>query len=125
MEANYPLSTSRWRSSRKLCHRSLSSFKRDFRKHFDETPGRWLLQRRLDYAAALLRSSRRERPMTDDGAFDSGFADDLALQQGTFKARFETSPTAYRDEEHSRAVTWPPRTNSFWAADPGRRTSRT
>ena len=93
MEANY-----RYRLSleqfAKLCHRSLSSFKRDFRKHFDEPPGRWLLHRRLDYAAALIRSSP-EKTITDV-VFDSGF-EDVSHFSRTFRERFEMSPTEYRD----------------------------
>ena len=41
----------------KLCHRSLSSFKREFQSHFSESPGKWLLQKRLEYASSLLRNS--------------------------------------------------------------------
>ncbi|MDZ7626371.1 MAG: AraC family transcriptional regulator [Ignavibacteriaceae bacterium] len=40
-----------------LCHRSLSSFKRDFQQQYNETPGKWLLNKRLDYSAVLLRNN--------------------------------------------------------------------
>jgi AraC-like DNA-binding protein len=77
----------------RLSHRSLSSFKRDFSKHFGEPPGRWILARRLDYAAALLRSNG-EMNITEI-VFDSGF-EDVSHFNKAFKKRFETSPTLYR-----------------------------
>lgn len=40
-----------------MCHRSLSSFKRDFRRHYGTTPGKWLLERRLEHSASLLRTT--------------------------------------------------------------------
>lgn len=77
----------------RLCHRSLSTFKRDFRKHFDEAPGRWLLQRRLDYAAARLRASSGKT--ITEIVFDSGF-EDVSHFNKAFKARFGSPPTAFR-----------------------------
>jgi AraC-like DNA-binding protein len=75
-----------------LCHRSLSSFKRDFRKQFQEPPGKWLLRRRLEYAAALLRSTTV--PVTEI-VFESGF-EDVSHFSRVFKERFKASPSAYR-----------------------------
>ena len=93
MEANY-----RYRLSldefAKLCHRSLSSFKRDFRKHYDEAPGRWLLQKRLDFAAALLRSGPKKT--ITDVVFDSGF-EDVSHFSRAFRDRYQMSPTEYRE----------------------------
>src|SRR4051812_33291115 len=40
----------------KLSNRSLSAFKRDFQKHFNTTPGKWLLEKRLNHAMHLLRN---------------------------------------------------------------------
>ena len=75
-----------------LCHRSLSSFKRDFRTHFHETPGRWLLRRRLDYAAALLQATTAR---ITEIMLESGF-EDVAHFSRVFKHRFRVSPSAYR-----------------------------
>ena len=94
MEANFRYRLSLDEFAR-LCHRSLSSFKRDFRKHFEESPGRWLLQKRLDYAAALLRSSG-EKNVTEI-VFDSGF-EDVSHFNKAFKNKFGKTPTALRDE---------------------------
>lgn len=78
----------------KLCHRSLSSFKREFQAHFREPPGKWLLQRRLKHSSKLLRNS----PMNvTEIAFESGF-EDVSHFSRVFKDRFGVSPLAYRQE---------------------------
>ena len=78
----------------KLCHRSLSSFKREFALRFHESPGKWLRQRRLNYSATLLRQS----PMNvTEIAFESGF-EDVSHFSRVFKARFGLAPLAYRQE---------------------------
>ncbi|GKT29331.1 AraC family transcriptional regulator [Aduncisulcus paluster] len=40
-----------------LSGRSLSSFKRDFKKTFNTTPARWIRERRMSWAEQLLRNS--------------------------------------------------------------------
>ncbi len=77
----------------KLCHRSLSSFKRDFQVHFQEPPGKWLLQKRLDYSAGLLRGSAMN---VTEIAFESGF-EDVSHFSRVFKERFSVPPIAYRE----------------------------
>jgi len=78
----------------KLCHRSLSSFKREFQTHFQEPPGKWLLRKRLDHSAALLRSSKMN---VTEIAFESGF-EDVSHFSRVFKQRFQVSPLAYRQD---------------------------
>ena len=92
MEANFRYRLSLEQFAR-LCHRSLSTFKRDFQKHFNESPGRWIQQKRLDYAAALLRST--EHLNVTEVVFESGF-EDVSHFSKAFKNRFGTSPSAYR-----------------------------
>jgi AraC-like DNA-binding protein len=75
-----------------LCHRSLSSFKREFQRCFGEPPGRWLLRRRLEHAAALLRTTDAR---VTDVAFESGFAE-ISHFSRAFKAAYRLSPLAYR-----------------------------
>jgi len=77
----------------KLCHRSLSSFKREFQTHFQESPGKWLSQKRLDYSASLLGSS--EMNITEV-AFESGF-EDVSHFSRVFKERFGVPPIAFRE----------------------------
>ncbi|MCU0778476.1 MAG: AraC family transcriptional regulator [Akkermansiaceae bacterium] len=76
----------------RLCHRSLSSFKRDFQNHFQEAPGKWLLRKRLDHAAALLRASKLN---VTEIAFESGF-EDVSHFSRVFKERFHLPPLSYR-----------------------------
>lgn len=77
-----------------MCHRSLTSFKRDFRKQYDEPPGRWLLKKRLDYSVTMLGNS--ETNISQIG-YDCGF-EDLSHFSRVFKERFGMSPTNYRKE---------------------------
>jgi transcriptional regulator GlxA family with amidase domain len=92
MEANFRYNLS-LEEYAKLCHRSLSSFKRDFQTHFQESPGKWLLQKRLDYSAALLRSSKMN---VTEVAFESGF-EDVSHFSRVFKERFRVPPMTYRE----------------------------
>lgn len=93
MESNFTCNLSLEEFSR-LCHRSLSSFKREFRREFGETPGKWLLARRLDHAAALLREGRRN---VTEAAFESGF-EDVSHFSRAFKQRFGEPPSRLRAE---------------------------
>ena len=93
MEANFRYNLS-LEEYAKLCHRSLSSFKRDFQECFQEPPGKWLLQKRLDHAAALLRNSKLN---VTEVAFESGF-EDVSHFSRVFKERFEIPPLAYREK---------------------------
>ncbi len=92
MEANFRYNLS-LEEYAKLCHRSLSSFKRDFQTHFQESPGKWLLQKRLDYSAALLRSSKMN---VTEIAFESGF-EDVSHFSRVFKEKFRIPPMTYRE----------------------------
>jgi AraC-like DNA-binding protein len=56
----------------KLSHRSLSTFKRDFRKYYNQPPGKWLLQKRLEYSAVLLKNPALN---VSQIALDCGFED--------------------------------------------------
>lgn len=91
MEKNFRFNLSLEEYAR-LCHRSLSSFKREFQLHFQMPPGKWLLGKRLDFAAALLRSSHRN---VTEIAFDSGF-EDVSHFSRAFKTRFSASPMDFR-----------------------------
>ncbi|HWO41991.1 MAG TPA: AraC family transcriptional regulator [Candidatus Eisenbacteria bacterium] len=76
----------------KLSHRSLSAFKRDFRKYYNQSPGKWLLQKRLEYAALLLKNPALN---VSQVALDCGF-EDLSHFSRAFKEKFGTSPARYR-----------------------------
>ena len=93
MEANFRYNLS-LEEYAKLCHRSLSSFKREFQAHFQESPGKWLLQRRLEHSAKLLQSTQMN---VTEIAFESGFQD-VSHFSRVFKERFSVPPMAYRKE---------------------------
>ena len=67
-----------------LTGRSLSAFKRDFEKIFNDTPSRWLVHRRLDEAYFLI-NKKRKRP--SEIYIDLGF-EDLSHFSFAFKKKF-------------------------------------
>ena len=93
MEANFYYNLSLEEFAR-LCHRSLSSFKRDFTKLYNDSPGKWLKQKRLDYSAVLLKNSDLNISQI---VFESGF-EDLSHFSKSFKEKFNISPQQFRKE---------------------------
>jgi len=75
-----------------MCHRSLSSFKRDFRKHYGTSPGKWLLDRRLERSASLLQTTGMS---VTEVMFECGF-EELSHFSRVFKEKFGRSPSMYR-----------------------------
>jgi AraC family transcriptional regulator, exoenzyme S synthesis regulatory protein ExsA len=76
----------------RLSHRSLSKFKRDFEILFGITPGRWLIEKRLEHASRLLLNS--EKSITDI-VMESGFTNITHFDR-VFKNQFGLSPLQYR-----------------------------
>jgi len=93
MEQNYCYNLS-LEEFAKLCHRSLSSFKRDFQNHYSTTPGKWLLSKRLEHAAVLLLN---EAVNVSQVAYESGFEDTSHFGR-TFKDKFGKTPLSYRNQ---------------------------
>jgi AraC-like DNA-binding protein len=81
----------------RLRHRSLSTFKRDFHITFNNSPGKWLLEKRLKRAAELL--SRSDKSITDV-VCESGF-NNISNFNRMFKKQFGTSPVHYRKQNFS------------------------
>jgi AraC family transcriptional regulator, exoenzyme S synthesis regulatory protein ExsA len=77
-----------------ISHRSLSSFKREFRKQYGTSPGKWLLERRLEHSAKLLQTT--EMSVTEI-MLECGF-EDLSHFSKAFKEKFGQSPSLYREE---------------------------
>ncbi len=75
----------------KMCHRSLSKFKRDFFNHYNMTPGKWLHKKRLNYAMGLMMSGDSNITSV---AFNAGFAD-VSHFSRAFKKEYGLSPRAY------------------------------
>ncbi len=77
----------------KFCYltgRSLTTFKRDFKKAFDTTPQRWLTQKRLELAHYHL-VEKKKKPV--DVCYEVGF-ENLSHFSFAFKKQFGYAPTA-------------------------------
>ena len=76
----------------RLCGRSLSSFKRDFKNVYRQTPGKWLSVKRLEYASALLVSSDLN---VNEIAYESGFRNSSHFNK-VFKEKYQVTPKQFR-----------------------------
>lgn len=72
-----------------LSGRSLSSFKKDFKTLFKTTPGKWLTEKRLEWAHYQI-AIQKKRP--SDIYLDAGF-EDLSHFSFAFKKQFGKSPS--------------------------------
>jgi AraC-like DNA-binding protein len=97
MESNFRYNLSLEDFAR-LCHRSLSSFKRDFQQQSREPPGKWLHRKRLEYAAVLLRAGEMS---VSQIVFECGF-EDMSHFSKAFKAKFGVPPTGFRSQADIR-----------------------
>ena len=77
----------------KLSGRSLSSFKREFRQHYGISPGKWLLERRLECSAHLLATTSIS---VTEIVFECGFEQPSHFSRA-FKAKFGQTPSEYRE----------------------------
>jgi AraC family transcriptional regulator, exoenzyme S synthesis regulatory protein ExsA len=82
-----------------MCHRSLSSFKREFQKHYGTSPGRWLLERRLERSASLLQTTGLS---VTEVMFECGF-EELSHFSRAFKEKFGLAPSVYRGARSATA----------------------
>ncbi len=92
MEANYCYNIPLEKLAN-MCHRSLSTFKRDFKKYYNTTPGKWIMNKRLEHAAMLLHN---ESSNITQIAFICGFEDSSHFSRA-FKEKFGESPQSYRN----------------------------
>jgi len=76
----------------KLCSRSLSAFKRDFKDKFETTPSRWIKAKRLEHAKTLLIESELN---INEICYDSGFVN-VSHFIKTFKDKYKVSPHQFR-----------------------------
>jgi len=76
----------------RLCHLSTSSFKRKFKEVFKTSPKKYISQKKIEKAAALLKS---ENLRISDIAYDVGF-DSLATFNRNFTDTYGKSPTEFR-----------------------------
>ncbi len=78
----------------KLCNLSLSSFKREFKKEYDDSPTNYINDKRLEKAKELLTVT--DLPISEI-AYETGFQDSLYFTR-LFKNKIGIPPTAYRTE---------------------------
>ncbi len=81
-----------------LTGRSLSTFLRDFKKQFDTTPKKWLLEKKLEHARQLLHN--RETTVTDV-AYAIGY-ENISHFITAFKKRYSISPKQYLLQQTSK-----------------------
>jgi AraC-like DNA-binding protein len=77
----------------KLCNCSLTTFNREFRRHYGVAPGRWLLEQRLQCSTRLLTTTNMSITQI---VFDCGFEQPAHFTRA-FKARFGQTPSEYRE----------------------------
>lgn len=96
MEANYRFNIPLTKFSY-LTGRSLTTFKRDFKKIFQLSPQRWLTQKRLELAHYQL-AEKRSKPV--ELYLEVGF-ENLAHFSYAFKKHFGYSPTALLEQQRN------------------------
>lgn len=99
METNYAYNLSIEAYAR-MTNRSVSSFKRDFQAIYKTSPGRWLMDKKLDHAKKLLIQTND--PVASV-AFDSGF-ENTAHFSRIFKQKTGITPMEYRKKAASHSV---------------------
>ena len=99
MEANYAYNLTIDAYAR-LTNRSVSSFKRDFQALYKTSPGRWLIDKKLDRAKQLLLQTAQA---ITDVAFDSGF-ENTAHFSRLFKQKTGITPMEFRKKATERQV---------------------
>ncbi len=77
----------------KLSGRSLSSFKRDFKEHFNDTPRKWINNMRLTYARNLLENSTLN---INEVCYESGFKNTSHFNTA-FKEKYKLPPLKFRN----------------------------
>lgn len=91
MEANYMYDL-KIRDFANIANRSLSTFKREFKKYYKTTPGKWLIDRRLKRAENMLQSGNKS---INEVSFDCGFKNSSHFSR-VFKEKFKISPSDFQ-----------------------------
>ena len=93
MEANYTFNLSIEEFAR-IAQRSVATFKREFYEYYHTTPGKWLTQKRLEYAKHLLDTSKKN---VSEIADESGF-ENVTHFSRIFKEKYGLSPIYFRKQ---------------------------
>lgn len=75
-----------------LCNMSVSTFKREFEKHYAESPIKWLQNKRLEYAYFLLH---QEQKSSSEIYFEVGY-DNLSSFIQAYKSKYGTTPKQHQ-----------------------------
>nr|WP_298928701.1 AraC family transcriptional regulator [uncultured Allomuricauda sp.] len=84
----------------KLANLSISSFKREFAKHYKDSPAKHIRKRKLEKASKLLKGTDLR---VSDIAYDCGFPD-LPSFSKSFVKHFSVSPTEFRVNHKSNSL---------------------
>lgn len=76
----------------RLCTRSVSAFKKEFTDVYHTTPGKWLLEKRLEYSMFLLETTDY---MLDEICMESGF-ENLSHFIRVFKNKYGVPPGKFK-----------------------------
>ncbi len=82
----------------RLSGRSLSTFKRDFKKIYKTSPGSWLIMKRLELAKYLLEHTDKS---VSEIVLDSGFKNNSHFSR-VFKERYDFTPLEWRTASAER-----------------------
>ncbi|KRD05364.1 DNA-binding protein [Flavobacterium sp. Root901] len=74
-----------------LCNMSVSTFKREFEKHYGESPIKWFQNKRLEYAHALL--SQEKSP--SEVYFEAGY-ENLSSFSQAYKSKYGVTPKHHK-----------------------------
>jgi len=91
MESNYMFNL-KLEEFAQIANKSLSAFKREFKAHYGTTPGKWLINKRLEHSKIYLETTDHSIKSV---AFDSGF-NNVSHFSRVFKERYGFSPNTYK-----------------------------
>ena len=84
----------------RLCDRSVSTFKRDFKKLYQTTPGKWLMKKRLHLASNLMLNTDFT---VQQICYDCGFESDSHFIR-SFKDEFGSTPKQWKNSKVGASI---------------------
>ncbi|MCP4521217.1 MAG: helix-turn-helix transcriptional regulator [Cytophagales bacterium] len=77
-----------------LCNMSISTFKREFKKHYSESPIKWFLNKRLEYASYLMKQKHKS---PSEVYFEIGY-ENLSSFIQAYKTKYGITPKQHQVE---------------------------
>jgi len=81
----------------KLACKSIPTFKRDFKKIFNDSPARWVMKKKLELASELLENTSLS---IADITYECGFENHTHFSR-IFKEKFRVSPSQFRESRRT------------------------